>query len=73
MCMQTMQVYVIKTRCVTKFKNGQTNHKDKQRTAWTVEILTKITDIITNVGRLFIKQIANLEGIPSGLLFTVLI
>lgn len=41
--------------------------------AWTDEILTKITDIITNVGRLFIKQIANLEGIPSGLLFTVLI
>lgn len=48
-------------RWVSKFKNGQTHHKDKQRprapsTASTDAILAKITDIITNDGRLTIKK-----------------
>lgn len=52
------QVY----RWVSKFKNGQTDLQDKQRPraprmASTDAIIAKITDIITNDGRLTIKQI----------------
>lgn len=59
--MSLRQVYWL----VSKLKNGQTNLSDKQRpgaprTASTDAILAKITDIITNNGRLTIKQIKNL-------------
>lgn len=72
-CISLRQVY----RWVSKLKNGKTDLKDKQRpgacrTKSTDAKLAKITDSITNDGRLTIKQIDNLVGILLGIVFTVL-
>lgn len=66
-----MYMYVIETSLQVghKFKNGQTDHKGKQRTGAygtaSTDDWTNITDIITNDGLIAIKQIANLVGISS--------